>query len=80
MEKIKTLFPHTPQIKWCKTEYEAAHGADAIALVTEWKQFRFVNFEEILKIMRGKAFFDGRNQYKKQEMLSKGFAYYGIGV
>lgn len=81
LEKTKKIFPHSPpQLQWCQTEYEAASGADAIALVTEWKQFRFVNFEEILKTMKGKAFFDGRNQYKKQEMLTKGFAYYGIGV
>jgi UDPglucose 6-dehydrogenase len=75
----KTLQAH-PEIHWCRDEYEAANGAHAIALVTEWKQFRFVNFEEILTRMESKAFFDGRNQYKPLEMRAKGFEYFGIGV
>jgi UDPglucose 6-dehydrogenase len=79
LAKAKKLLSH-PQITWCQNEYEAAENADAIALVTEWKQFRFVDFEEILKKMEGRAFFDGRNQYKRHEMKAKGFAYYGIGI
>jgi UDPglucose 6-dehydrogenase len=75
----KLLAPH-PRLQWCKDEYEAAEGADAIALVTEWKQFRFADFEKIGKSMRDLCFFDGRNQYKRQEMKAKGFIYFGIGV
>ena len=80
MEKTKEHLKAHPQLIFCESEYDAAKGSDAIALVTEWKQFRFVDFEKILKEMQGKAFFDGRNQYKKQEMQAKGFEYYGIGV
>ncbi len=80
MNKIASLFPSSQRLHFCKDEYEAAEGADAIALVTEWKQFRFVDLEEILKKMVGKAFFDGRNQYKRSEMHTKGFHYYGIGL
>ncbi|MGD0664614.1 MAG: UDP-glucose/GDP-mannose dehydrogenase family protein [Rhabdochlamydiaceae bacterium] len=69
-----------PKITWCKDEYHAAESSDAIALLTEWKQFRFVNFDKILEKMEGKAFFDGRNQYRKDEMKSKGFHYFGIGI
>ncbi len=79
MEKAQEKLHH-PQITWCKDEYDAARGADAIALVTEWKQFRFVNFETILDQMAGRAFFDGRNQYRKDEMKLKGFHYFGIGI
>lgn len=68
------------RIHWCQDEYEAAKGAHAIALVTEWKQFRFVNLERVLQNMQGASFFDGRNQYKAQEMKGKGFEYFGIGV
>jgi UDPglucose 6-dehydrogenase len=77
--KAQKLINH-PSITWCRDEYHAAEGSDGIALVTEWKQFRFVDFATLLKQMEGKAFFDGRNQYKKDEMTSKGFHYFGIGI
>jgi UDPglucose 6-dehydrogenase len=80
MAKTKDYLKPHPSLHFCDNEYDAACGADAIALVTEWKQFRFVDFEKILKKMQGHAFFDGRNQYKKQEMQAKGFQYYAIGV
>lgn len=80
MKKAKLYLQNHPNIKWCANEYETAEGADAIALVTEWKQFRFVDFETILQKMQGRAFFDGRNQYKHHEMNAKGFDYFGIGI
>lgn len=80
MKKALRHLPNTSQIRWCENEYEAAQHADAVALVTEWKQFRFVDLEEILKKMQGKAFFDGRNQYKPHEMRTRGFDYFGIGL
>jgi UDPglucose 6-dehydrogenase len=79
MPKAQKLLDH-PNITWCLDEYDAARGSDAVALITEWKQFRFVDLDIIAKSMQGKAFFDGRNQYKKDEMKAKGFHYFGIGV
>ncbi len=80
MENVKKVYAGHPQIEWCKDEYHASQGADGIALITEWKQFRFVDFEEILNKMKGKAFFDGRNQYRRSEMQERGFHYFGIGT
>jgi UDPglucose 6-dehydrogenase len=74
----KTL--HHPQITFCESEQDAASGADAIALVTEWKQFRLLDLSQIKELMRGRAFFDGRNQYKPPEMHSRGFDYVCIGI
>lgn len=79
-EKARLVLGDHAGLQFCRDEYEAAENADAVALVTEWKQFRFVDFEEIQRRMEGRAFFDGRNQYKPQEMRTKGFHYYGIGI
>lgn len=80
MENAKKILPDTPQIIWCKDEIQAATNADAIALMTEWKQFRFLDFDKILPKMKGKAFFDGRNQYNPEEMLKKGVDYFCFGI
>lgn len=77
MPRAKEMLKKSPQITWCRDEFEAAKETDAIALVTEWKQFRFVDFEKVCPKQR--LFFDGRNQYIPQEMAAKGYAYYSIG-
>lgn len=80
MNVAKSKLSEHPSITWCTDEYDAALGAHAIALVTEWKQFRFVDFEKIVGNLLGRAFFDGRNQYKRPEMQERGFIYHGIGI
>ena len=80
MDKAKTHFKDHENITWCKDENHAATGSDAIALLTEWKQFRLLNFSPIKKKMNQAVIFDGRNQYHPQTMQKKGFKYIGIGV
>lgn len=80
MNNVKKLFKDRKNIIWCKDEKDAAHNSDAIALLTEWKQFRLINFNPIIKNMKNAVFFDGRNQYHPLEMRKKGFQYMGIGV
>lgn len=68
-----------PRIIWCSSEHDAATGSDGIALVTEWKQFRQVDFEELKKEMEGRVVFDGRNQYRLEDLAKHGFDYISIG-
>lgn len=79
MDNAKRSFPKDPHIHWAEDELDAAKGADAIALVTEWRQFRFLDFNAVQELMTGHAFFDGRNQYNGREMALRGFDYFGIG-
>lgn len=80
MPNARKFLQNEPNIAWCSDEFDAAQNADAIALLTEWKQFRLVDFTPIRHSMKGFAFFDGRNQYKPLDMKNKGFDYLSIGV
>ncbi|MEI8300059.1 MAG: UDP-glucose/GDP-mannose dehydrogenase family protein [Chlamydiota bacterium] len=80
MENAKLSLPKEGELSWCSSEYEASIGADAIALLTEWPQFRSTDLTQILSSMKGNAMFDGRNQYHPGEMREKGFHYFGIGM
>lgn len=80
IENAKRTFPSGAAVYWAQDEQDAATGADAIALVTEWRQFRFLNFSSLKKVMNGRALFDGRNQYRPAEVSAHGFDYYGIGL
>jgi UDPglucose 6-dehydrogenase len=59
--------------------YEAAEGADALVLVTEWHEFRRPDFAVLRARMRGDALFDGRNVWSPEEARRAGFRYYGVG-
>lgn len=79
MENAQNVLGTSEKITWCKDELEAATGAHALALVTEWKQFRLLDFKGLLSRMQARAFFDGRNQYSPREMAALGFDYISIG-
>lgn len=66
-------------VEYCSTIYEAARGADAVALMTEWKQFRLPSWGRIKDGMRGNVIVDGRNIYDSEELKAEGFRYCSIG-
>jgi UDPglucose 6-dehydrogenase len=68
------------EINYCSDKYSALDGADALVLVTEWKEFRSPDFELMQSKMNGNLFIDGRNQFKTDFIESKGFNYLQIGV
>ena len=66
------------KITLCKSPYEATENADALLLVTEWTEFRVLDYKQ-LKKMKQKLIFDGRNIYDPKEVRKFGFQYFGIG-
>ena len=63
----------------CESASEALEGADALVVLTEWKQFRSPDVEHLRRALRDAVVFDGRNLYDPGELESAGIAYYGIG-
>ena len=78
-ENAKAAVSHNTDISFAEGMYEAAEGADAVVLATEWRQFRNPNLERLKNCMQGKVFFDGRNQFEPGEMESFGIEYHGVG-
>lgn len=66
-------------ITYSKDMYEAVQGADALILLTEWKEFRLPNWEIVSKVMKRKVVIDGRNIFDSQELEEAGFIYHCIG-
>jgi len=66
-------------ITYVNSKYQALENADAMILLTEWKEFRSPDFEEISKLLVNPVIFDGRNQYNAFNLEEKGFEYYQIG-
>jgi UDPglucose 6-dehydrogenase len=67
------------EVIYCKDMYDAAVDADALLLVTEWKEFRMPSWSVLGKLMKEKLVVDGRNIYDAEELAEKGFKYYKIG-
>jgi UDPglucose 6-dehydrogenase len=67
-------------ITYCEDQYEALIEADALAMVTEWPEFRFPNFNVMKKLLNAPVVFDGRNIYDRAEMKRHGFDYFCIGI
>ncbi len=76
MPKARLLFK---KARFCKDAYEAAQGTDAVLLLTDWNEFKQIDFSKLKSLVRGAVVVDGRNMYEAREMAEKGFAYYGMG-
>jgi UDPglucose 6-dehydrogenase len=77
MENVKKVVGD--KIQYCPTPYDAAEGADAIFIATEWPEFRTPDFDKLASILKSKVIFDGRNLYELSQMKELGYAYYSIG-
>jgi UDPglucose 6-dehydrogenase len=77
---IYNHFREHRSIRGAKTGYDAVKDADALMLLTEWDEFRGVDFKKIKKLMKGNLVLDGRNIYDPDVIRDAGFEYIGIGV
>jgi UDPglucose 6-dehydrogenase len=77
MENVKRLFGD--QIAYFNNPYDAASGADAVLIVTEWPEFRTPDFDKLTSILKNKVIFDGRNLYDLNVMRDLKYTYYSIG-
>jgi UDPglucose 6-dehydrogenase len=67
------------RITYAASNYDALEGADALAIVTEWNEFRRPDFGRARSLMRSPVIFDGRNLFTPAQMKQHGFRYYSIG-
>jgi UDPglucose 6-dehydrogenase len=78
-EETRRMFGDRPDLVLCPSAYEALEGADVLAVVTEWQEFRSPDFETIRSKLARRAIFDGRNIYDPATVRAQGLEYFGIG-
>ncbi|MEO6154639.1 MAG: UDP-glucose/GDP-mannose dehydrogenase family protein [Thermomonas sp.] len=79
MPETGRIFGEREDLKLCESDSEALDGADALVVVTEWKQFRSPDFSRLQASLADAVVFDGRNLYEPADVEAAGLAYYGIG-
>jgi UDPglucose 6-dehydrogenase len=79
IDETRRIFGERDDLVLCASSGEALQGADALVVVTEWKQFRSPDFAMLTRALGDRVLFDGRNLYEPGEVECAGLAYYGIG-
>ena len=79
MAQTPTYFGVNSSIVYFENKYEALNGADAMLIITEWKEFRTPDFEQIRELLKNPLIFDGRLLYEPKKMQELGFEYKSIG-
>jgi UDPglucose 6-dehydrogenase len=79
MEEAKSIFAKEPGVRFASSPIEALDGADALIIVTEWKEFRSPDFDDMKKRLKSPVVFDGRNLYDPAMMREAGIEYFSMG-
>ena len=79
MDEARHCFPDETRLKYAENQMGALDNADALVIVTEWKEFRCPDFEAIKVRLKKPVIFDGRNLFEPAEMRRLGITYFGIG-
>ena len=77
--EAQRIYAGESRVSLAKSAYQAAEGADALAIVTEWQEFRSPDFDRLKEVLKGPVIFDGRNLYDPSMVSRFGFTYYAIG-
>jgi len=78
-DEAQRIYGEREDLVLCKSAYEAAEGADALAIITEWQEFRSPDFERLKSLLKSALIFDGRNLYDPALVKRFGFKYFAIG-
>ena len=79
MDEASRIYPDQDGLTLCDTAYEALDGADALVIVTEWKEFRSPDFQAVKEKLADPVVIDGRNIYEPDVIEAMGLQYYAIG-
>jgi UDPglucose 6-dehydrogenase len=79
MDEARGVFAATPYLTYAASPLAACDGADALVVVTEWREFRSPNFDDVKSRLKTPLVFDGRNLYPPAEVRAAGLEYFGIG-
>jgi UDPglucose 6-dehydrogenase len=77
MDNARPMMPEG--VVFCESAYEAAAGADGVALLTEWNEFKYLNLDRLGGLLRRRVIFDARNLYEPERMRRLGFEYHSVG-
>jgi UDPglucose 6-dehydrogenase len=76
---MREAAPLLPDVEWCHDAYDAATGCDAVVLLTEWNEFRALDFARLATLMRAPTLVDLRNVYRPEQVRASGFRYESVG-
>jgi UDPglucose 6-dehydrogenase len=79
MERAHQLLPPSDKLRYAGGIFDAAQDADALLILTDWKEFADLDLERLKQALRFPIVIDGRNLYQPQQMLDHGFTYISIG-
>jgi UDPglucose 6-dehydrogenase len=79
MERAKVVLPPSAKLRYAEGIYDAAKDADAVLILTDWKEFAEIDLTRLNDAVRFPIVIDGRNLYKHQQMLDRGFTYVSVG-
>jgi UDPglucose 6-dehydrogenase len=79
MHEVQRIYGDKAGLKYCTKQNQALDNADALIIVTEWKQFRSPDFDELSHVLKDKVIFDGRNMYEPNLVKRSGLNYLSIG-